>query len=84
MIISNVTYKPEDRTMNDSILCISNSNSINSKMVTFKVLALQFLKRCYVKNGTRKQLAKLDQHLLQDIGICSADAYKEANKGFWK
>ena len=33
---------------------------------------------------TRRELVKLDQHQLKDIGISRVDALAESNKPFWK
>lgn len=32
----------------------------------------------------RRQLAEMDDHLLQDAGIARADALQEAQKPFWR
>ncbi len=32
----------------------------------------------------RKQLSQLSEHMLKDIGLTSADVYKEVSKPFWK
>lgn len=31
----------------------------------------------------RRQLGELDEHLLQDIGVSKAEAYRESLKAFW-
>ncbi len=33
---------------------------------------------------SRRELAKLDSHILKDIGISRADALQEAEKPFWR
>jgi uncharacterized protein YjiS (DUF1127 family) len=33
---------------------------------------------------TRRRIARLDAHLLKDIGVSYADAEAEANKPFWR
>jgi len=32
----------------------------------------------------RRALAELDEHLLRDIGVTSADVYREVSKPFWR
>ena len=32
----------------------------------------------------RRQLLRLDDHLLKDMGMSRADAYREAHKPFWR
>ena len=32
----------------------------------------------------RRQLESLPQHMLKDLGLSSADAYREASKPFWR
>lgn len=36
------------------------------------------------RNHTRKQLLGLDNHLLNDIGVSHEQAYREAQKPFWR
>jgi uncharacterized protein YjiS (DUF1127 family) len=33
--------------------------------------------------ASRRELMRLDDHLLADIGLTRADAWREANKPFW-
>lgn len=33
---------------------------------------------------SRQRITKLDQHLLKDIGVSTAEAEAEANKPFWR
>lgn len=32
----------------------------------------------------RRMLMEMDEHLLKDIGISRADAYRESHKSFWR
>lgn len=84
MNINGVIYMKEGSKMNNSILCIRNTISKQGETVSFKTFLITFLKHSYTKHVTRQQLLKLDRHLLQDIGISSGDAYKEASKAFWQ
>ena len=36
------------------------------------------------RSNERRRLAEFDDRLLKDIGVSRADAWKEANKPFWK
>ena len=45
---------------------------------------LQWLLRCVDRRQQRKQLLRLDERMLKDIGISRADAMNEARKPFWK
>jgi len=36
------------------------------------------------RSRTRGELAKLDERMLRDIGITRVDAWREANKPFWR
>lgn len=36
------------------------------------------------RSRQRKQLSKLDEHLLADIGVSFEDVWLEINKPFWK
>ncbi len=38
--------------------------------------------RCRIEE--REQLRKMNEHMLKDIGIDRADAYREASKPFWR
>lgn len=38
----------------------------------------------YDRWSSRKQLAALDDRMLQDIGVTRADILKEINKPFWR
>jgi len=42
------------------------------------------LKRWYTNYRTRRQLARLPDFMLKDIGVSRIDAEHEASKGFWK
>ncbi|MCB9958909.1 MAG: DUF1127 domain-containing protein [Rhodospirillaceae bacterium] len=35
------------------------------------------------RDRQRRQLAELDQHLLDDIGLSAADARRESHRPFW-
>ena len=47
--------------------------------VQFAVIVTQW----DMKNRTRKHLARLDDHMLRDIGIERDAAYTEARRPFW-
>ncbi len=38
----------------------------------------------YERDRERRQLASLDERILRDIGVSSADAAHEASKPFWR
>jgi uncharacterized protein YjiS (DUF1127 family) len=40
--------------------------------------------RWIARSGQRHDLANLDHHLLEDIGVTSQDAAREAAKPFWR
>lgn len=42
------------------------------------------LQRQYQRHHSRRQLLRLDRHLLDDIGISRSDAEHEAGKPFWR
>ncbi|MEL7462916.1 MAG: DUF1127 domain-containing protein [Pseudomonadota bacterium] len=48
--------------------------------VRFAVLATHW----HLRSKTRKQLSKLDAHLLCDVGIEPEAAHEEASKPFWR
>ena len=70
--------------MSSYILHIRNIYLLNFNASVFKRALVQRLKRWYINYRTRKQLAELDHHQLQDIGLSRSDAISEVNKPFWK
>ncbi len=42
------------------------------------------IKCYYMRARQRRQLSRLDDFMLKDIGISRADAVKESNKHFWE
>lgn len=42
------------------------------------------LNRWYINYRTRRQLARLPDAMLKDIGVSRSDAEQEADKVFWK
>ncbi|WP_150913592.1 DUF1127 domain-containing protein [Marinobacter halotolerans] len=45
---------------------------------------IQRLNRWYINYRTRRQLARLPDAMLKDIGVSRIDAEQEASKAFWK
>lgn len=43
-----------------------------------------WLRRCREKGRQRRALARLDPHLLADIGVSPAEAARECAKPFWR
>ena len=37
-----------------------------------------------VRRRDRRELANLDEHMLDDIGLSASEAYEEASKPFWR
>ena len=59
---------------------VTNLSSTNfSKKTIFSVVNMWF-----ARSRQRKQLANLDQNLLNDIGVTKAQAREEYSKPFWK
>ncbi|WP_189471847.1 DUF1127 domain-containing protein [Litchfieldella qijiaojingensis] len=48
-----------------------------------KQLRAAFWRQCQ-RHCSRRQLLRLDDHLLDDIGIERSDAEREGSKPFWK
>jgi uncharacterized protein YjiS (DUF1127 family) len=46
--------------------------------------SLQTLQMWYERSRQRRRLARLDEHLLRDIGVDRLVAMKEASKPFWR
>ncbi len=55
----------------------SHGTSIGPRVVWRRIVALYSLQR------QRRQLAELEPHLLEDIGIDRNDAQREASRPFW-
>lgn len=49
-----------------------------------KTNAIHKIRRWHANWRTRRQLARLPDFMLRDIGISRVDAEKEARKHFWK
>ncbi len=47
-------------------------------------IGLSQLQSWLERHRQRRQLQSLDAHLLKDIGLSSADAWREAHKPFWR
>lgn len=45
---------------------------------------LELLSFWCVRASQRRRLAELDDHMLSDIGVSRADAYRESSKWFWQ
>ena len=61
--------------------------SHNSKKISFKSLLLKTLQQLLIykhRYKSRKVLLRLDDHMLNDIGISKDQAQEEAQKPFWK
>ena len=43
-----------------------------------------FLREAWRRHASRTRLAQLNDHLLKDIGLSRADAWREAAKPFWR
>ena len=59
----------------------------NSKKLVLKSLLLRLLQQLLIykhRRKSRKALLKLDDHMLNDIGISKDQARQEAQKPFWK
>ncbi len=66
---------------------IIKSNRIESHTRTLTVLiknTLSVVKLWSRKAKTRRHLAELPSHLLDDVGIDRVNAEQESNKPFWK
>ena len=48
------------------------------------IKAMTTLQRWMDRHSERKQLAQLDDHILQDLGLTRGQAITEASKPFWK
>ncbi|WP_221076523.1 DUF1127 domain-containing protein [Agarivorans aestuarii] len=54
------------------------SIKLNLRLIIGKIDAL------LLRRKTRRELAKLPDYLLKDIGVNRADALREADKSFWQ
>lgn len=54
------------------------SIKLNLRLIIGKIDAL------LLRRKTRRELAKLPDYLLKDIGVSRADALQEADKSFWQ
>ncbi len=77
--------------MNNATPCASHchTTSHNHSNLRDTIVALRYhckarLQHWHINWRTRRQLAQLDSHQLQDIGINRGDAMEEASKPFWK
>ncbi len=43
-----------------------------------------FLRRCWLRYQSRTELARMNAHMLRDIGMTFAEAEREASKPFWR
>ncbi len=50
----------------------------------WRAVAWSFVVAAYRRYRTRQILARLDGHMLKDIGVTFAEAEHEANKPFWR
>lgn len=55
--------------------------TINKKTV---YSAVAFVEDAVTRYRTRRQLAALDTHMLDDLGLSTADVHKEISKAFWQ
>jgi uncharacterized protein YjiS (DUF1127 family) len=55
-----------------------------SSLVRALSTASQTIRAWRLRAATRRELSRLDDRLLKDIGITRAQAYREAVKPFWR
>ncbi|MGK0273332.1 MAG: hypothetical protein ACI88H_004012 [Cocleimonas sp.] len=80
----------EQSNFKNNINSFSQNLSINDKAIAFpttqtsKVSLLKQMKSWVANSRQRKDLAKLDERMLLDIGYTAEQARVECNKPFWK
>ena len=65
---------------------ILNASSL-ARLPLLSRLAFDFaflITKWQMRSVTRKNLERLDSHLLQDIGLQPGDAHRESTKRFWQ
>jgi len=63
---------------------LSLTQSAFTQPQTTVIKAMMTLQRWMDRHSERKQLAQLDDHMLQDLGLTRHQALTEASKPFWK
>ncbi|MEZ8377230.1 DUF1127 domain-containing protein [Vibrio splendidus] len=67
----------------NTITAISRANQLFLPSLSVKKFYSKF--RLYLQNRrTRKHLAELSDHLLEDVGITRGQANEEVRKAFWE
>jgi len=64
-------------------ICTPQEN-VGPRRNNSKESMIQRLNRWYINYRTRRQLARLPDAMLKDIGVSRIDAEQEASKAFWK
>ncbi|MDI9246428.1 DUF1127 domain-containing protein [Marinobacter sp. CHS3-4] len=67
-----------------SIACTAHAAGYVQSTSTVRTKATQKISRWYANWRTRRQLARLPDFMLKDIGVSRIDAEQEARKPFWK
>ena len=75
----SITYEIKDQHLKSSHLQKQSLNSVFS----FRLL-IEWFDLALQRYQQRKQLVKLDDRLLKDIGISREQVSHEVNKPFWK
>jgi uncharacterized protein YjiS (DUF1127 family) len=60
------------------------STDLEYQHLRVKESLIQRFNRWYINHRTRRQLARLPDYVLKDIGVSRTDAEQEAKKSFWK
>jgi uncharacterized protein YjiS (DUF1127 family) len=60
-----------------------NSRSVTLALRRNRPSLLTVFASCYAAWQQRQDLARLEDHLLEDIGYSRAEVHKETNKPFW-
>jgi len=63
---------------------LSITQSVFTQPQLTAIKAMTTLQRWMDRHSERKQLAQLDNHILQDLGLTRGQALAEASKPFWK